>query len=62
MGSRTWKPGRRSVEAVLKTCTQAIATLPLKDQFRVISGIRTFVQTPSENSVPDDDRGPVLEG
>ena len=54
--SRHWKANSPRVEDVLKTCTQAVAKLPLPEQFRVLAGIRAFVNTPSGLvSLPDEE-------
>jgi len=54
--SRNWKANSPRVEDVLKTCTQAVAKLPLPEQFRVLAGLRAYVNTPTEmTGVPDDE-------
>lgn len=54
--SRNWKANSPRLEDVLNTCTQAVAKLPLAEQFRVVAGLRAFVNTPTELAgVPDDE-------
>ncbi len=60
--SRNWKANSPRVEDVLKVCTQAVAKLPLQEQFRIVAGLRAFVNTPTDMTGTPDDETSIYAG